>query len=103
MNTTNPDAEIFHAIERWRALLAAADALPDSDPAGRELYQRAFALEPLIAKMVPTTPAAFHAWVKAIHDAAFDDTQLLEINFRVGFAAGRLGLAGDPPDLRAPQ
>jgi hypothetical protein len=100
MHTTiNPDAEIFEAIERWRA----EEDLPDRDPGGAELRRQAMDLEWDIAEMVPSTIEGYHAKREAIVRFEFDEEHLFEFVFQLGHDAGRLGIDGEMPDIRAPR
>ena len=98
-----PDVALFAAIENWRGLWRASEKLPDRDQRGNELALQAMDVEHDVAAMEPSTVAGYHAWVDTIRESQFDDRDLYEIVSRVGRAAGRLGIAGDLPDLRAPR
>ncbi len=98
-----PDVALFAAIENWRGLWRASEKLPDRDQRGNELALQAMDVEFDVAAMEPSTVEGYHAWVDTIRESQFDDRDLYEIVSRVGRAAGRLGIAGDLPDLRAPR
>ncbi len=99
MHTTiNPDAEIFDAIERWRALWRASEELPDRDPRGDELSRQAMDLEWDIAEMVPSTIEGYHAKREAIVRFEFDEEHLFEFVFQLGHDAGRLAVDCEMPD-----
>jgi hypothetical protein len=96
-----PDVALFAAIEKWRTLWRASEQLPDRDPRGAELRRKAYDLEWAIAEMVPSTIEGYHAKRDTIVRFEFDEEHLFEFVFQLRHDAGRLGIDGEMPDLRA--
>jgi hypothetical protein len=100
--TDGTDAEILDAIDRWRALWGAEEALPDFDPGGAELRRQAYDLEWAIAEMEPAAVAGYYAKRDAIRNFDFDHEDSIEILWQLAHDAGRLGVDREMPDVRTP-
>jgi hypothetical protein len=99
--TTSPDADLLTAIDEWKKSWGEVRRLDDEDPSLDVAAQKAIKLERKIARMPAMTAEGYHAKIEVIGKAEFDDEVLLGIMFLLGRDAERLGIAGDPPDLRS--
>ena len=99
--TTNADAALFAAIDEWTKAWREVRRLDDEDPGVGVAAEKAIKLERKIARMPAMTVDGYHAKIETIRAAEFEDAQLLSIMFALGRDAERLGIADDPPDLRA--
>jgi hypothetical protein len=99
--TTSPDADLLTAIDELKKTWGEVRRLDDEDPSLDVAAQKAIKLERKIARMPAMTAEGYHAKIEVIGKAEFDDEVLLGIMFLLGRDAERLGIAGDPPDLRS--
>jgi hypothetical protein len=98
---TDPDTLLVAAIEEWRQAWGEIRRLDEEAPGLDKIATKAVKLERKIARMRAMTAKGYLAKVEVIRKAEFNDEVLLGIMFLLGCDAGRLGIADDPPDLRA--
>src|SRR6185312_13732313 len=91
-STLNPDAALYLKLNQLTALWREYYKLPEDHPRHQRVFDEASALEWEIAHNIRAkTPKGYHAKIRAINQAVFDDCFLIEIAFQLGRDAAALG------------
>lgn len=96
----NPDIKIFAMIKRRTELLREHDHLLRSNvidlPRRKRIDDEIAVIEYDVAAAEPATEAGYAAQVKAINEYLFEAEHLIQIAWRLGRGAARLGIVVPP-------